>query len=300
MKNLAELAKLAQALTVEETPCESILVYGDSKTGKTQMVATIAKSKLIDKIYWFNLENGAATLSRMVLDGKLTEEEASKIIMINITDTKEKPYGYETMAKVYTVFRDQEICEAHGRVKCPVCIKDEIKTGWLRFNLKELGKRDCVVLDSGSQFANSIMASLTQGQEIGFKPGWDEYGVQGRVLTDCLSSVQAAWTNHIWITHQISVDNPDDINKDDKLKRDKYYPLVGTKGFSVSIAKYFGSVCYLSKKLNKHVGGSSTTYSDNMITGSRIGMKLEDDIGLQHFHEVFENAKMGKANKFNK
>ena len=293
--NLAELSKNIQALQDKENknPNVSILVYGETKLGKTRYVATLAKSKSFDHIYWFDGENGYGTLLSLVKDKVLTETEASKIELFHIVDLPHAPYFQETLLKVFTVQKDLQLCDIHCRVFCPICTKEGIKDGWRPFNLFKLGERDCVVIDSGSQFADSLMWYLTKGKELDFKPGWDEYGPQGLMLKDVLGVVQACHTNHVWITHQLIADDTSDINKDDKSTKEKFYPLIGTKNFSASVGKYFGHVVYLKKKLGKHGGGSASTFMSESVAGSRLGMLVEEDVGLMDFSKVLEKARYG-------
>ena len=44
----------------------------------------------------------------------------------------------------------------------------------------------------------------------------------------------------------------------------------------MKVAKYFGSVVYVHKKMNKHVAGSSSTYRGDLLTGSRVNARIED------------------------
>jgi len=112
------------------------------------------------------------------------------------------------------------------------------------------------------------MAALCLGKDSMYKPGWDEYGIQGKWLGDILTVVQqATHTNFAFLTHEICME--DDEGKD------KFYPLMGTKAFSMKCAKYFGTVAYVHKKLNKHVAGSSSTYLGDRVTGSRVNAKIE-------------------------
>lgn len=294
--NLAELAKLSHSLEKETLqPNETIILYGEPGTGKTEYGGTIAKSPDIDRVYWFDGENGSETLFRMIRDGKLTEAEAAKIILIKVQDLPHRPYFQETIIKCFTLEKDLKICQLHGRVNCPTCITAKVESGWLDFNLYKLGKRDCVVVDTGSQFADSIMSYLCKGQEIDFKPGWDEFGPQGRILHDVLSVVQAGTTNHIWIAHQLVHDDVDDINKDAKQTKDKFYPRIGTKNFSMGCAKYFGTKAHLKKKLGKHAGSSGSTSTSEAIVSSREGMLIEEDIGLKNLAEVIAKARQARA-----
>lgn len=295
MKNLLELAALREKMDASELPNDTILIYGESKSGKTEYAATLAESDAYDKVYWYDGENGSETIIRMAAEGRLSAKAAAKIILIKVVDTPNAPYFQETMLKVYCVNKTHKICEKHGRSDCPICTKEGITEGWMEFNLYKLGKRDLVVTDSGSQFATSIMAYLCKGKELAFKPGWDEYGPQGRMLADALSVVQAATTNHVWITHVLIADDTEDINKDEKQVKDKFYPLVGTKNFSASVAKYFGTVVFLKKRLGKHMGGSGSTFMLETLCGSRIGMKVEDDVGLKSLADMLKKAKAVKS-----
>ena len=60
------------------------------------------------------------------------------------------------------------------------------------------------------------------------------------------------------------------------IKKDKIYPLMGTKAFCSKVAKYFGTVAYVEIKMGKHAAGSSATYKPNHITGSRVNVKMEN------------------------
>jgi hypothetical protein len=128
---------------------------------------------------------------------------------------------------------------------------------------------DLVVMDSGSELGDSALSATMKGKEDMFKPGWDEYALQGKWLGDILSVVQQAkHTNFVLITHEIALE--------DSNKQDKIYPLMGSKPFCMKVAKYFGTVVYVDKKLNKHVAGSSSTYRGNVLTGSRVNARIED------------------------
>lgn len=292
MKNLAELAELRKKAEASELPCETMLIYGDGGTGKTEYAATIAESDLIDHVYWFDIANGSETIIRAAATGRISPKAAAKIIIIKIIDTPLQHYGYETISKVFTSNKEWLICEAHGRANCPTC-KDA--PGGLKFNLFKLGKRDCVVLDDGSQLSDSILSYQCKDKELGFKPGWDEFGPMQRILTDILSVVQQGTTNHIWLARVLVLDDYEDINKEDKLKKDKFYPAIGSKTFAAGVSNRFGTKILLKKKLGKHMGSSGSTSTMEAIVGSRIGLKVEDDIGLKSLAYHFEMAKLGKS-----
>ena len=261
-----KLSQLAKAVNTVK-PNHSILLYGPPKTGKTRFVGTAATIKELSNIYWIDLENGAETLLHM----GLTEEELDKITLIRIPDTREVPRGCETVLKMLSSKEDIKICDLHGKVNCVEC-KDSSNTV---FNLRKLTHTDLVVIDSGSQLGDSALAMACAGKPIEYKPGWDEWGLSNKYLSDILGVVQAAtFTNFVIITHEAVIE--EEVNG---VKRDKILPLMGTKAFCAKVAKYFGTVVYVELKMGKHTAGSSSTYKANHITGSRVNVAVEKTQG---------------------
>ena len=258
---LSALAKATQSVVQTN---HSILIYSQPKCGKTELVGTAAKIDEIENIYWFDLENGSETLLNSHLG--LTPEQMDKITIIKIADTRDNPIAIETMLKALTSKVPVDICEAHGRVDCADCKK--AKAPFISFCLSKCTHNDLVVIDSGSQLGDSALAAACIGKPNMFKPTFDEYGMVNKWLGDCMSVVQQCrHTNFVVITHEIALE--DDEGKD------KLFPLMGSKNFSMKCAKYFGTVVYLHKKMGKHVGGSSSTYRADLLTGSRIGAAIE-------------------------
>ena len=260
-----KLSQLLQASNLSR-PNHSILLYGPPKTGKTQLVGTAAKIKEFNRIIWVDLENGSETLLHM----GLTEEELDKIDLIRIPDTRETPRGCETVLKMFSAKEDIKICHSHGKVNC---VEAECKSSdsYTLFNLRKLTHKDLLVIDSGSQLGDSSLSMACLGKPLEFKPGWDEYGLSNKWLGDILSVIQqATFTNFVVITHEMIVE--EEVNG---VKRDKIFPLMGTKAFCAKVSKYFGTVVYAEIKMGKHAAGSSTTYKANHVTGSRVNVKIE-------------------------
>ena len=292
--NLTEIAGAVKTLTRPKNRFV-ICVYGDAKTGKTELAGTIAKVPWVTKVHWFDLENGSETLIRMVLDGKLTPEEGAKIIVYKIPDSKQIPMAMETMMKVLTVHKDLTICELHGRVSCVECADKNgttiTKLNGQPFNIAKLTEDEVVVIDTGSQLADSILNYyMTKNANTG-KPGWDEYGPQGLDLSNAGQVMQSGIANFIMITHTLTVD----VKENDET-REAIYPLVGTKNMCKKFGKYFGHVIYLHKKLNMHKAGSSSTYQPNVVTGSRAGWLIEQDKELD-FAKLFAKIGLSKTAK---
>lgn len=258
--NLKDLAKASAIVQ----PNHSILIYGAPKTGKSYLAGTAARIKEINRIFYFDGENGVETLLNM----GLTDEELEKVTVFKVRDTAAQPIFIETVLKSFTSKVPVDICDMHGRVNCAECKKASLPS--TKFLMTSCTHNDLVILDSGSQLGDSAMASLCLGKDSMYKPGWDEYGIQGKWLGDILSVVQqATYTNFAFLTHEICIENDE--------KKDMFYPLMGTKAFSMKCAKYFGTVCYVHKKLNKHAAGSSSTYLGDRVTGSRVNAKIEKD-----------------------
>jgi len=253
---LSDLAKATAAIA----PNHSILVYGPPKAGKSRLVATAAKLPEIKNIYWFDFENGAETLLHM----GFTPEEMDKITIFKIPNTRDNPVAIETMLKLWSAKAPVLVCDEHGIVSCVQC-KGKSNT---LFSLGTCTHSDLVVLDSGSELGDSALSATLKGKDNMYKPGWDEYGLQGKWLGDILSVIQQAkHTNFVVITHEIALE--------DDQGKDKIFPLMGSKAFCLKVAKYFGTVAYVHMKLNKHVAGSASTYRSDVLTGSRVNAQLE-------------------------
>ncbi len=264
MSDLALAVKNAEVEAKSTT--HSFLFYGPPKSGKTELVATICKAPEYDRIYWFDNENGSSTILRMYKDGKLTLEDLSKIIIIRIPDTREDPTAIETMLKAICSRNAVTICEDHGKVDCLDCKKANRPS--IPFHYRSLTKRDAIVIDSLSQVGASAMNMACRGKSIEFKPTFDEYGACGKWLGDLCTVIQAAQFCDIYAITHVQI-------MEDENKNDIYYPLCGTKNFSSNVAKYFGTVVFVTKKLKRHRAESSTTSSMVTLAGSRLGIELE-------------------------
>ena len=234
-----------------------ICVYGGPKSGKTELVGKLAEKY---NLLWFDLERGAATLT------KLPHEWQERIELVSLADTRVFPIGIETMLKVIKGSL-VKICDLHGKVNCPLCTKSSSS-----FTEVELNSLDptswVVVLDSGTQLANSAMSHITKGQPDDYKYEWEDYRKQGTLMDMFLSQVQQAPFSFVFITHEAEVELEDGKTK-------KLVPVAGTTNFSRNTAKYFDHVVRCEIRNKKHAFGSSTTFSLNALTGSRTDVEIE-------------------------
>lgn len=262
-----KLTAAARAANTLQKDNHSILVYGPPKTGKTAFVATAAKIPEIGTIYWIDTENGLSTILNM----GLTENELAKFKVYKIPDTKDNPRAIETVLKMLTSKAKVRVCDEHGIVACAICAKIPNYAGE-DFLLSDCRHNDLVVIDSGSQLGTSALNAACLGKGDLYKPQFDDWGNVGKWLTDILLVVQQSqYTNMVVITHELSHEGEDKV--------ERVYPLMGSKPFSTNVGKYFGTVVYAHIKLGKHGAASSSTYRPNVITGSRLNIKLESIAG---------------------
>lgn len=236
-----------------------VLVFGPPKSGKTLLVGKLAEAEF--NLKWFDLENGRNTLYQ------LSKEAQQRIEMFAIPDTKDFPIAAETLAKVLKGFKVR-ICHEHGKVDCAICLKNP-PSSFSSICLNELQPNDILVIDSATQWSNSIMSHIGRDKDDLWRPEWDNYRTQGAMLDRGLSSLQNARYNCIVITHEMALDMEDG--------KEKLVPIAGTKNFSRNTAKYFDEVVYCEVKNRKHVAASGSTYAPNILTGSRTGIETEKD-----------------------
>lgn len=260
------IAAAAAAQEVESSTNHAMLLYGAAKTGKTAFVGTAASIPEVDRIFWFDLENGWETLAHM----DLTPEQQAKINLYRIRDTRRNPVALETMLRALCGGKAVNLCEMHGKDNCAEC--KQAKRPFNPFELSKCTNRDLVVIDSGSQLGNSALSAAVLGKDSAYKPTFDDYGMVRFWLVDILSVIQQCQhTNFIMITHELI-----DEEEHNGRKSDRIFPLVGTRAFCREVSKYFGTVAYFHLKLGKHAVGSSSTYRTDTACGSRLDIKLED------------------------
>lgn len=246
-----------------------VLIYGPPKTGKSQLAGTVSAFK---NVIWFDLENGYTTLL------KLPDELKQKIEIISLPDTRSYPIAIETCLKVIKGAK-VSICEEHGKVSCPICTKDSKPT--VEVELSKLGEDTVVVFDSLTQLTASAIAHITKGKPDDYKLDYSDWGNLGKLMEIFLSHIQQADYNVICISHETEAEL-----EDGKVK---LVPVAGTRAFSRNTAKYFDHVIYAEVKNKKHNFYSSTTSANNLNTGSRSGVVLEDG-GQQTLEEIFKSS----------
>ena len=245
-----------------------VLVFGPPKSGKTELVGKLATRF---NLLYFDLENGVDTLL------KLPPEAQDRVEVFSLPDTRDFPVAIETMLKV---IRGNKVkfCHTHGKVNCALCAKNPDAI-WNEVELNSLGPDTIVVIDSITQLTNSAIAHITKGTDELYKLQTDDWGNLGKLLDIFLSHVQQASFNVVCISHETEVEMQDG--------KQKLVPTAGTRNFSRNTAKYFDEVIYCEVKNKTHVAGSSTTYANNILTGSRTGLRTEDAKGEASLIPIF-------------
>ncbi len=242
---------------LEET--KRMIVYGDPFTGKTTLVAKLAEKF---KLNWLDIENGAASIVRNV-----PKKFHGNINLVQIPDTKANPIAAETCLKVFDGGKCV-ICSTHGKVSCPLCAKiPEAK--YSEIFLREQPRDTIFVLDSSTQLALSVMAHICRNKPVDYKPDWDDYAVQGRLLDKMFSQLQGGNFNAVIISHAQMVGT----EKSDKIT--KLVPIGGTTNYNRTFAKYFDEVIYCELLNGKHKFTSKTGASPQVITGSKSNIDIE-------------------------
>jgi len=247
---------MAKLSTVPLNDIQHVLIYGAPKTGKTEIVGALAEHY---NLHYFDCENGFKTLQKMHMDWQ------ERIELYRIPDTRQWPIAVETINKVIEVRNPIAICDAHGKVACNACKKEE-KPSTI-FDSSKLTKNDIVVIDTLSQTAISAMNNITRSETDDYKPTWEDYRKQGFLMDRLLTNIQQAPFNVICISHEI------DVSKDEKII--KLSGQAGTTNFSRNTGKFFDHVVYCEVKNRAHSFGSSTTYSTLALTGSRLDVVME-------------------------
>lgn len=262
--------KLTEA---KASKAKRVLIYGESMTGKTTLAGTIAEKY---KVIYFDLEKGYESLL------KLPQSAQENIELIPIPDTKIFPIAIETLLKVFTG-KEVFICEAHGKVACPICKKESLPE--TRVCLKELDESYVVIIDSLTQLSASTINFLMKDKEDTAKPEWDVYRSQGALLEKILSCMQQSKHHIVCISHVV-----ESQQEDGKVK---LFPVCGTSNFSRNCPRFFDDVVYVELKNKRHTATCSTTYANNITAGSRLGHSIGEDMNLLSLFTDSEPMKTG-------
>ena len=266
--------------TLQAVPWQHVLLFGAPKSGKTQLAGELAKHGF--NLVWFDLESGSATLRQ------LPQEAQEKITVVQIPDSPTFPVAVETCLKIVKPpvipGTYHLVCSTHGKVACPQCAKDGKPSDSVNMYLPL--SETIYVFDSVTQLVNSAMNFIAKGKPEDYKFDWEDWGYLGKIMDRFLAHIQTVPAHVICISHETEVEM-----EDGKLK---LVATAGTRNFSRNSAKYFDHVVYVEVRNKKHAAGSSTTYSNNILTGSRLNAAIENSTEQLSLVDIFR-GKVGSA-----
>jgi len=261
------------------------LVYGDSKTGKSTLVIELLKKGY--SLDYFSIDGG------IPLDG-LTDDDLSRLKVFPLRDTADFPVAISTCRKVMKGHKFN-LCDIHGQIDCGPC-----RAAGMDFSEVHLGNNSLdhiAVFDHLTSLANSALNTCWDGEAFADSGsvkddggGYTIWRQQGWLLTDFLTKVQVAPFNVICIAQETMV------IFDDKSK--KVGPNCGTDRFSATVPSFFTDVVHCSISNGAHRFGSSSTYKQGVMTGSRSKIVLET-MAKPSLAPFFVPAAEGKDIKLN-
>lgn len=246
--------KLTEALNEATT---RVAITGLPGSGKSTLAAQLAADGF--HLIWISLDNDIDVLK------KLPPEAQENVDVYNIPDSAAFPVGSQTCLQL---FKEQKggICLSHGVWNCPGCRKTGNRIDPI--DLTSCRSGDIVVLDTGTQLGNSILAHVTKGQPVDYKPERDDWGGLRKFTEFFASQFQAAKFNLIVIFHVIEAKQIDD--------RTKLVPNFGSQGMSAMVAKAFSHVVYCEVVNKKHRAFSASTATAGVLTKSRTDFCIEN------------------------
>jgi hypothetical protein len=251
--------------TLDKTQASAIkrlMVYGPTKSGKTLLTGGLAEKY---NLWWFDLENGHDTLYQLPLEWQ------QRIHLIKLPDTRDFPIAAETCLKVVRAKNATSICDAHGKVACQLCKREEAPI--TIFDPSTFTEKDIVVFDSSTQLSSSIIAHITKKEADDYKLDYDDWGNLGKLLDIFFSHIQNSPYHVVVISHETNA-------KLEEKGKESLVPVAGTRNFSRNVGKYFDEIIYCQRKNRKHIFASSTTWNSAILTGSRHSIKLEESKNL--------------------
>lgn len=239
----------------------TVLVYGPSKSGKTEAVGKLAE--LGYTLWWFDTEAGALTLS------KLSPAAQGRINLYSIKDTAENSYAAKTLLKLlnYRNVGPKNLCTKHGNLECLECKKSG--DSFEEFDITKLGPKDVVVVDSLTQLSDSILNSMLSSVEQ--KPEYDHWRGLGVKLDSVMDWMKSASCHVVFISHEQGIEMEDG--------REKLTAVGGTKNYARSLPRHFSHVIYMSVVNKKHNAVSKSVALNGVVTGSRTDADVEKNEG---------------------
>lgn len=237
------------------------LIIGLPGSGKSTLAAEMAEHGW--NLIWLNVENAAKTLR------KLSPEAQARITLVNIPDTATFPVACQTLIQLFQKNK-ADICDVHGVVGCSVCKKAE--KSFTLVDLTALTNKDIVVLDTGTQLGQSILAYATKDLPITAKAERDDWGKVRKYTEFFKSQFQGAQFNLIVTCHCQEAELEDG--------KTRLVPQFGSSSMGANFGSAFDHVIYCDLVNKEHKAFSSSTASTKFLTRSRDDFAIEREGAL--------------------
>jgi hypothetical protein len=266
---------------------EHVIVFGDSKSGKSTLVAGLMKHGF--KLWWISMDGGHTVCFKL---GLPIEELDRRLDLIQIPDSKENPVAIRTCNKIMSGM-PQNICDTHGICDCATCKQ---KGGsYTTLNLREFGPKDILVFDHSAQIAKSALSAVVNKMAAkqkppvepdDYKPEWDDYRVQGALMDRFFTNIQS-FPCHVIVISQVTESVMEDKSK-------KLLPVIGTSSFSGNAGQYFDTMIYCEVLNSKHRAYSGSTAKTGVVTGCRYDFEIEK-MSEPSLHPLFDGSLLPKV-----
>jgi hypothetical protein len=238
------------------------IIFGPSKTGKTRLAGRLASTH---KLILIDGEQGFGTLLQ---DSNLLPEHRKNVTLLSIPDDGVTGQFFTTVFNMFTTIAGGTICDLHGKFNCPECTK--AKAPATNFNLLTVPKDTIVVIDSLTQFTNSLIAYVCRGKPDDYQMQIQDWGKVQAYMERMFSVIQLARINLVAITHEQLVEY------DDGKKR--IVPVAGSSKFSLNSTRAFDHVVYTEQVGATFKASSGAGKVPNVITGSRANFAIENHL----------------------
>lgn len=268
--------KLSETVSVAY---QHVLAYGEPKTGKSTLVAQLARHC---KVIWISLDGGHDVLY------KLPPEAQENIDLIVLPDTRENPIASETLRHLLEGAAIK-ICHGHGKKNCSICTASG--SPFTNYCLKNLPADTVVVVDNLSQFGDSLMSNIVPSK-IDYKPKLDDWGSLSFYAKKSLMDIQSGSYHLVAICHASKEEIESEATK-------RVVPIFGSSETSKRTAGYFGHVVITHMVSGTHKQGSTTSYTaaGQVQTGSRLDIdisKFDDKDKIWQFFKPLTSTQVVK------